>query len=229
LVGRLLLTELRAALRPFLVVVPAAVITVLVMGPAMGALAGEVIVPLSLAMATWGYQMRVVFEDDRAGTWRFVRPLPIPPRSIVAVRFLSGLVAVGAYTALLCLAAVLLPLITARVAPPASWGVVILRSLALGCLLLAAFNAIYFRLGSRAMGSAMSYILVLVFLPGLVLTTPLKGSGPATELAQWLSQATAWAAKERGLALLLGASIVTGVFAGAWAYAASAFARKEVP
>lgn len=219
MVGRLLLDELRGAIRPFLVVVPAAVITVLVMGPAMGRLAGEVLVPLSLAMATWGYQMRVVFEDDRAGTWRFVRPLPIPPRRIVAVRFLSGLAAVAVYTILLCLADVLLLQITTRVAPPASWAVLVLRSMAVGCLLLAVFNAIYFRFGSRAIGPAMSYVLILAFLPGLALATPLRGSGLVQELARSLSRVAAWA----------GAAVVAGVFLGAWAYAASAFARKEIP
>lgn len=225
--AHLLLVDLLAKIPSFMAVVPAAVVTVLVIGAAMGPAAASGIVPLTLAMVTWGYNMRLIYEDDKAETWVFLRALPIPARLAVSVRFLSTVIAILGYTVLVSLTAAALPHIAPRTSLPSSWGNVILAGIGVSLILTALLNAVYFRFGYQATASAMPYVFMVIFLPGMLVASPLKNTSAVRFLAKALSGAAFWAPAHRLVTATLGGATVGVLFGAGWAYAAWALSRRE--
>jgi len=223
MLARLVAVDLGARVRCFLAVLPAALVTVVVIGGAMGPAAAAGIFPLTLVVITWAFNTRVAFEDDKADTWTFLRALPIRPFLVVSVRFLSNLVVIAAYAVIVWVIAWFLPLITPRGAAPHPVAAVVGTGLGLSLLTMTLFNVVYFRFGYQAAASGMPFVFVLMCLPAFLVNSPLKLSS----LSNFLAHLSSWASHYRWLAAGLAVLTVAGLVLAGWAAAATAFSRRE--
>lgn len=227
LLTRLIAFDLAACGRSFLAGVPAAVVTVVVMGAAMGPLAAGAIFPLTMAMITWGYNARVAYEEDKADHWRFLRALPVRPSLAVTVKFLSNLVVIAGYAGIVWAAACTLPLIAPRAAAPEPAGAVLGAGLGMSLAIMALFNAVYFRLGYQAAASGTSWMFVILFLPAVLVAWPLPSPGLAGAARTFLTGLSSWAAGHGPAAAVLTVLALAGLVLAGWAAAVSGFRRRE--
>lgn len=227
LLTRLVGADLAAGGRSFLAGVPVAVVTVVVMGAAMGPLAAGAIFPLTMAAVAWVYNTRVAYEEDMADRWRFLRALPIRPVMLVSTKFLANLVVIAGYAGIAWAAACALPLITDRAQAPSPAGAVLGTGLGLSLVVVALFNAIYFQLGYQAAASGMPWMLFILFLPVVLAASPLPGTGLMGAARGLLADLSSWTASHGPATVIVAAVAVAGLVLTGWAVAVSGFNRQE--
>jgi len=217
---RLLLCDLRTRIGTFLlfsaVGLPGGIIFVIRFGPAAA-------LPFWAAFLAWGHCLRMAGDDDKAEIWPFLRVLPIPARVTVGVQYASCVVAVVFYVLITTAEILIASLVYPHPLPPYSLGSTVLISLSAGVLVVALFNALYFRLGHR---NALPAMQVLLFLP-LVLIKLEVGGQP---FFKWVSDVAAQAGRVLGHPITLSLAVVLALAALttlSWAYSVSVFRRRE--
>jgi len=186
------------------------------------------VLAVTMAMVTWGHGLRSTHEDEKAQTWQFLRVLPFSPRLLVTARFLSTATALLAYTVSATAAYVLT--LTCIVGSGVSLRASLLGSvggLAVGLALSSLFHAVYFRAGHRAAHAIISYVMLLVVLPLLSVTSPHGASGLATPLAGLGERFSAWTGAHPATAAALAAVAAAGLVIAGWAFSVAALTRRE--
>jgi len=218
---RLLLCDLRTRIGTFLLVaavgLPGAIIWGIGFGPAAA-------LPLWAVLLAWGHCMRIAGDDDKAEVWPFLRVLPVPARVTVGVQYASCVVAVVFYVLITTAEILIASLVYPHPLPPYSLGSTVAISLSAGILLVALFNALYFRLGYRNAQPAMQVLLFALML------VPIKLKVGGQPFFKWVSDVAAQADRVFGHPVLLYLTVVLAVAALttlSWAYSVSAFRRRE--
>lgn len=179
--------------------------------------------PVLIVIGAWSYALQAAYEDDKSEMWVFLRALPIPPAEVVGARFISSALVVFLFT--LVVASPLLFLATANVSSRC-WPIAI--GAALGMVMTALFQVMYYRFGYRAASTWFRYVFFVFFIPVLVPWARLKGNALVERTAARLVAAVTWLAAHPAAAAVLGAALILLLYLGAWVYACRAFARKEL-
>lgn len=219
----LLRCDLRTRIRTFLLALAVGLPAVILFGIRLGPGAA---LPYWVVFLTWGHCLRTAGDDDKAEVWPFLRVLPIPARVTVGVQYASCVVAVVSYVLTMTAGTLIASLVYPQPLPPYSLGSTVLVSLSAGTLLVALFNALYFRLGYRNAQPAMQ---ILFFALPLVLMKLKVGGQP---FYKWIPDGVAQAGRVLGHTIPLSLAVVLAVAALttlSWVYSVSAFRRREFP
>lgn len=179
--------------------------------------------PVLIAIGAWAYALRAAYEDDKSEMWVFLRALPIPPVQIVGARFISSALVVLLFTL-----QVAFPLPFLATANVMSWCWAVAIGAALGMVMTALFQVVYYRFGYRAASTWFRYVFFVFFIPVLVPWARLKGNPLAETMAARLVAAVWRLAAHPADAAVLAAALILLFYLGAWVYACRAFARKEL-
>lgn len=218
---RLLLCDLRTRIRTFLLLLAVGLPSVILFGIGFGPAAA---LPFWAVFLAWGHCLRTAGDDDKAEVWPFLRVLPIPARVTVGVQYASCVVAVVFYVLTMTAGILIASLVYPHPVPPYSLGSTVLVSLSAGILLVALFNALYFRLGYRNAQPAMQVLLFALWL------VPMKLKVGGQPFFKWIPDAVAQAGRVLGHPIPLSLAVVLAVAALttlSWAYSVSAFRRRE--
>ena len=166
----------RAILEPLSMIV----LTVPVFAVLLGLQVAAGLLPYTLCFAAWEYSRKTAYDDDIAQSWAFLRSLPISPAQVVSVRYLATLGVFIAYALAALGVSLALPFVRAAVRPGA-WPAVVAVPTGVGLLLIALFNALYFRFGYKVVTVAFPYLLALWTGLLLVVISPLGRSRAVVE------------------------------------------------
>lgn len=179
--------------------------------------------PVLIGMGAWTYAVRAAYEDDKSEMWVFLRALPIPPAQIVGARFISSALVVFLFTLVVASPLPLLATPNAR-----SWRWAIAIGVAMGMMMTALFQVVYYRFGYRAASTWFRYVFLVFFIPVLVPWARLKDNPLAERMAAHLIAGVTWLAAHPAAGAVLAAALILLFYLGAWGYACAAFARKEL-
>ncbi len=227
MLARLVQGDLHERTRSILAVLLPTLIAVPFFGMVLGAQSAAGVLPMTMAMAMWTYNTRTAYEEDKAELWTYLRALPIPPRQIVAVRYLStGLVTVG-LTSLAVVAAYAFPFIPRIPLTHQPLAGAALAGLETGLLVSAFFNVVYYRLGYKAAVGSGSWTVMLVLIFGFFVVALLRDMSFSRSLAALAVRALAWSSRHSSGAAVLAVMAGGLVYWMCWAFSAAAFSRRE--
>ncbi len=223
MIASLVLTDLFRSAKRFAVGLPMLVLVAPVVDLVMGAEVASGMVPAFFTLLAWDHLQQTALTEDKEQTWEFLRVLPLSPVTIVTVRFLSNGAAILMYALVGTLTAISIPLVRQAVSP-GDWPIFIAFTVAVSLLMMAWFNARYYRAGYRGVmtNGAVTYVILLV-----VGVAVLMARTPVIPVIRAVTTAYHWAQAQPAPALtaIVASTLVLVVLS--WGYSVTVFSRKE--